>query len=124
MIRATRELVEGWRPGEVRQVEADMQSLAVTIVGETLFSTKIGKRAVDEARRSVFVIVKNGVVRALSPGFVEKLPIPANREFDAAIARMRAIVQEVIASWRADGTDHGDLLSMLMSPGTPRPASR
>ncbi|MET9627328.1 cytochrome P450 [Lentzea sp. NPDC006480] len=114
MVRATQELVDGWRPGEVRRIEEDMQSLAVTIVGKALFSTEIGDRAVDEARRSIFVIIKNGIVRSLSPGFVEKLPIPANREFDAAIARMRAIVQEVIASWRADGTDQGDLLSMLM----------
>ncbi|MEU0882949.1 cytochrome P450 [Lentzea sp. NPDC005914] len=114
MVRATRELVDGWRPGEVRRIEEDVQGLAVTIVGEALFSTEIGERAVDEARRSIFVIVKNGIVRALSPGFVEKLPIPANREFDAAIDRMRAIVQEVIASWRVDGTDQGDLLSMLM----------
>ncbi|GAB2866556.1 cytochrome P450 [Lentzea nigeriaca] len=114
MARATRELMDQWRPGEVRRVEADMQGLAVTIVGESLFSTEIGKRAIDEARRSIFVIIKNGIVRALSPGFVEKLPIPANREFDAAIARMRAIVEEVIASWRADETDQGDLLSMLM----------
>jgi cytochrome P450 len=114
MVRATQELVDSWRPGEVRRIEEDMQGLAVTIVGEALFSTEIGERAVDEARRSIFVIIKNGIVRSLSPGFVEKLPIRANREFDAAIARMRAIVQEVIASWRADGTDQGDLLSMLM----------
>jgi cytochrome P450 len=114
MVRATRELVESWRPDEVRRLEEDMQGLAVTIVGEALFSTEIGKRAIDETRRSVFVIIKNGMVRALSPGFVEKLPIPANREFDAAIARMRAIVQEVIAGHRADAVDHGDLLSMLM----------
>ena len=114
MARATRELTERWRPGEVRRIEEDMQGLAVTIVGEALFSTEIGKRAIDEARRSVFVIIKNGVVRALSPGFVEKLPIPANREFDAAIARMGAIVREVIVGWRADGSDQGDVLSMLM----------
>ncbi|MFC3890066.1 cytochrome P450 [Lentzea rhizosphaerae] len=114
MIRATRELVDDWRPDEVRRIEEDMQGLAITIVGEALFSTEIGERAIDEARRSISTIVEKGIVRALSPGFVEKLPIPANREFDAAIARMRAIVQEVIASWRADGTDHGDLLSTLM----------
>lgn len=114
MVRAARELVEGWRPGEVRRIEADMQGVAVTIVGEALFSTEIGRRAIDEARRSVFVIIRNGIVRALSPGFVEKLPIPANREFDEAIARMRAIVHEVIASRRGDDTDHGDLLSTLL----------
>ena len=114
MARAAADLTNRWQPGEVRRVEEDMQGLAVTIVGESLFSTEIGKRAIDEARQSIFVIIKNGIVRVLSPGFVEKLPIPANREFDAAIARMRTIVNEVIASWRADGTDHGDLLSMLM----------
>ena len=114
MVRASRELVEGWRPAEVRRIEQDMQGLAVTIVGESLFSTEIGKRAIDEARRSVFLIVKNGTVRALAPGFFEKLPIPANREFDAAIARMSAIVREVIVGWRADGADQGDVLSMLM----------
>ncbi|GAA3629842.1 cytochrome P450 [Lentzea roselyniae] len=114
MARAARDLVEGWQPGEVRRLEEDMQGLAVTIVGEALFSTEIGERAIDEARRSVFVIIKNGMLRALSPGFVEKLPIPANREFDEAIARMRAIVHEVIESRRDDDIDHGDLLSMLL----------
>src|SRR5687768_16355913 len=78
MTRATHELVDGWRPGEVRRVEDDAQALAITIVGESLFSTEIGKLAIDEARRSVFVIIKNGIVRALSPAFVEKLPIPVN----------------------------------------------
>jgi cytochrome P450 len=114
MLRATLDLLDGWRPGDVRQLEADMQGLAVTIVGEALFSTEIGKKAIAEARRSVFVIIRNGILRALSPGFVEKLPIPANREFDEAIARMRAIVHEVIESRRGDDTDHGDLLSTLL----------
>ena len=115
MVRATRDLVQTWRPGEVRRIEADMQGLAVTIVGEALFSTEIGRKAIDEARRSVFVIIKNGILRALSPGFVEKLPIPANREFDGAISRMRAIVHEVLESRRDDDTDHGDLLSTLLA---------
>ncbi|MFD5824976.1 cytochrome P450 [Lentzea sp. NPDC060358] len=119
MLRATQDLVAGWRPGEVRPLEVDMQGLAVTIVGEALFSTEIGQRAIAEARRSVFVIIRNGIVRALSPGFVEKLPIPANREFDEAVARMRAIVLEVVASRRDDDTDHGDLLSTLLSARDP-----
>lgn len=114
MVRAARELTGTWRRGEVRDLTADMQGLAVTIVGEALFSTEMGKRAIAEVRRSIFVVIKQGMIRALSPSFVEKLPIPGNRQFDEAIERMRAIVLEVIASWRADGTDHGDLLSMLL----------
>ena len=115
MVRAATAATGSWTPGEVRVVEDDMQALAVTVVGEALFSTELGQRAIAEVRRSVFVIIKQGMVRALSPSFVEKLPLPGNREFDRAIARMRAIVLEVIASRRAEGVaDHGDLLSMLL----------
>lgn len=115
MARAATALTSSWTPGEVRVVEDDMQGLAVTIVGEALFSTELGQRVIAEVRRSIFVVIKQGMVRALSPSFVERLPLPANREFDRAVARMRAIVLEVIASRRADGReDHGDLLSMLL----------
>ncbi|MER5264155.1 cytochrome P450 [Actinosynnema sp. NPDC002837] len=115
MVRAATALTRSWKPGEVRVVEDDMQALAVTVVGEALFSTELGQRVIAEVRRSVFVVIKQGMVRALSPSFVEKLPLPGNREFDRAIARMRAIVLEVIASRRAEGVaDHGDLLSMLL----------
>lgn len=114
MVRAATELTSTWQPGEVRVVENDMQSLAVTIVGEALFSTELGKRAIEEVRRSIFVVIKQGMVRALAPSFVEKLPIPGGREFDEAIKRMKAIVLDVVAGWRADGVDHGDLLSMLL----------
>ncbi|HWO63893.1 MAG TPA: cytochrome P450 [Umezawaea sp.] len=114
MVRAAADLVGSWTPGEVRVVEEDMQGLAVTVVGEALFSTEMGARAIEEVRRSVFVVIKQGMVRALSPGFLEKLPIPGNREFDRAVARMRAIVLDVVASRRNEGRDHGDVLSMLL----------
>lgn len=114
MACAAADLTATWRPGQVRVVEEDAQALAVTIVGEALFSTELGKRAIEEVRRSIFVVLKYGMVRALSPSFVEKLPLPGNREFDEAIERMRAIVLDVVHGWRENGTDHGDLLSMLL----------
>ncbi|KJK42223.1 cytochrome P450 [Lentzea aerocolonigenes] len=117
MARAASSLAARWQPGETRTIENDMQELAVTIVGETLFSTEIGHRAVEEVRRSIFTVIQQGMIRALSPSFVEKLPLPGNREFDAAIARMKAVVLQVIEAWRADSTDHGDVLSMLLLAG-------
>ncbi|MFE0025067.1 cytochrome P450 [Amycolatopsis sp. NPDC059021] len=114
MARAAAGLIRTWRPGEVREADHDMQALAVGIVGEALFSTELGKAAIEEARRSIPVIVKYGMIRVLAPTFVEKLPIPANRRFDDAIDRMRAIVLELIEDWRAEQADHGDLLSMLL----------
>jgi cytochrome P450 len=114
MVRAATGLSESWRPGEVRQVDEDMQALAVAIVGETLFSTGLGRPVTEEARRSIPTVLKQGMIRALSPSFVEKLPLPGNRQFDGATERMRAITMELIARRRADQNDHGDLLSMLM----------
>lgn len=115
MVRVTAELTGDWRAGEVRQLDQDLQRLAITVVGETLFATELGKRAIAEARRSIPVVLKAGMIRALSPTFLERVPlIPANRRFDAAIERLRRIVLEVIAAWRSDGRDRGDLLSMLM----------
>ena len=114
MVRVTAELIGSWQAGEVRQIDHDMQRLAVRNVGETLFSTKLGRQAIAEAHRSIPIVIKEGMIRALSPPFVEKLPIPGNRRFDAAISRMRTIVLEVIAESRARGTDQHDLLSMLL----------
>ncbi|MFD4670774.1 cytochrome P450 [Lentzea sp. NPDC058450] len=114
MARAAAALAARWEPGEIRVIENDMQELAVTVVGETLFSAEIGRHAVEEVRRSVFTIIQQGMIRALTPTFVEKLPLPGNREFDAAIARMKSVVLQVIESWRADATDHGDVLSMIL----------
>lgn len=114
MAHAVAELAATWRPGQVRVVEEDTQALAVTIVGQVLFSTEMGTRATEEVRRSIFIVIKNGMIRALSPSFVEKLPLRGNREFDEAIGRVRAIVLDVVRGWREDDTDHGDLLSMLL----------
>lgn len=114
MARAATELTATWRPGQVRVVEEDAQALAVSIVGEALFSAEMGRRAIEEVRRSIFLVLKYGMIRALSPSLFEKLPLRGNREFDEAIIRMRAIVLDVVRGWREDETDHGDLLSMLL----------
>ncbi|MGM1059233.1 cytochrome P450 [Saccharothrix sp. Mg75] len=114
MARAAADLTAAWRPGQVRAVEEDTQALAVTVVGEALFSTEMGQRAVEEVRRSIFTVLKHGMVRAVAPSFVEKLPLRGNREFDAATGRLRSIVLDVVRGWREAGTDRGDLLSVLL----------
>ncbi|QFZ17819.1 cytochrome P450 [Saccharothrix syringae] len=114
MARAAADLTATWRPGQVRVVEEDAQALAVTVVGEALFSTELGRPVIDEVRRSIFTVLRHGMVRVLSPSFVEKLPLPGNREFDEAIGRIRAIVLDVVRGWREEGVDRGDLLSTLL----------
>lgn len=114
MVRAAEDLTAGWSPGEVRQVDHDMQAVATTVVGEALFTAGLGGAAIAEARRSIPDVIRYGMLRVVSPGFVEKLPIAANRRFDGATARMRAIVDDLVARRRAEGSDRGDLLSALL----------
>ncbi|MFC4858115.1 cytochrome P450 [Actinophytocola glycyrrhizae] len=108
-------LSASWRPGERREINEDMQALAVTIVGEALFGTEFGRPAIEEARRSIPIVIRHGMVRALSPAFVGPLLVRGNRRFGGAVHRMRAVVGEVVTGWRAAGLDRGDLLSMLLS---------
>ncbi|NUS73539.1 MAG: cytochrome P450, partial [Corynebacteriales bacterium] len=42
------------------------------------------------------------------------LPLPANRRFDAANDELRRVIDEIIAQYRSEGLDHGDLVSMLL----------
>ncbi|MGW5721029.1 cytochrome P450 [Amycolatopsis sp. NPDC003865] len=108
------ELASSWRPGEVVQFDKRMQDLVLTIAGQTLFSTALGDEALSEIRRSIPIMLKYVLIRAFSPKFVEKLPIPANRQFDAAAARLREVIGETVITARKEGADHGDLLSMLL----------
>lgn len=114
MVDAASGAAAAWHADQVVEVYQAMQQLAVTVLGRTLFPTELGAAAIAEAQRSVPILVKQVMVRALSPGFLSALPIPGNRAFDAAIARFRTAVTEVITAARADGGDHGDLLSMLL----------
>ncbi|WP_447001848.1 hypothetical protein ACRAKI_19010 [Saccharothrix isguenensis] len=63
-----------------------MQDLSISVVGRTLFSADFGPVAGAEIRTHTPTSIRLGVVRALSPAGLEKLPIPAKRRFDRAVA--------------------------------------
>ena len=108
MTKLADELTSSWHPGEVVEFDRRMQDLVLTVAGQTLFSTALGDEALAEIQRSIPIMLKYVLIRAFSPKFVEKLPIPPNRKFDAAAARLRDVAA------REQGADHGDLLSMLL----------
>lgn len=109
------ELREQWHDGQRLEFDAVMQDFVLTVAGRTLFSAELGQEVLAEIKRSIPIMLRHVLVRAFSPGFVEKLPIRANREFDAAAARLRRIIPEVVVGAREAGTDHGDLLSALLA---------
>ncbi|MEU7281069.1 cytochrome P450 [Streptomyces sp. NPDC045431] len=116
MSSRARALAESWTPGQRLAVEQVMGEFAIETLAATMFSTDIGRRAVEAVRRNLPVILKNMLIRAASPTFLDRLPVRANRDFDAASASMRQVIDDVIASTRrAGGTDQPDLLSVLLA---------
>jgi cytochrome P450 len=114
MVGAARRLLDEWRPGQTRDIHADMMRLTLDIVTETLFSSKVSERA-GQVGRALEVILKffAGPV-ALFP-WLQWLPTPGNRRYRRALRELDSILQEVIAGRRAGGPGPEDLLTRLLN---------
>jgi cytochrome P450 len=119
MSRLVAARADAWQPGRCIAVDAEMQGLALAIVAQTLFSSDLGRDAAAEFERSVPILTEGAFKRAVSPGLLEKLPTPGNRRFDAAVTRVRAVVENAIEAYLAHGVGHGDLLADLLTARDP-----
>ncbi|MFJ3928759.1 MULTISPECIES: cytochrome P450 [unclassified Streptomyces] len=116
MSTNARALADSWSPGQEVELEQAMAQYAIETLATTLFSTDMGLPAVVAIRENLPVVLKNLLVRAASPKFLDRFPIRSNREFDAAAATLRRVIDEVVAETRSSGgTGHNDLLSVLLA---------
>ncbi|MFC5802609.1 cytochrome P450 [Streptomyces formicae] len=112
---ATQARMERWRPGIALRVEHETAELALTAVTESLFSAGLTPDAVTEVRRTLPAVVRGIGRRSFTPvEMLYRLPTPGNRRFTAAVDRLHACVDKIIAEYRTAGADRGDLLSLLL----------
>jgi cytochrome P450 len=104
-----------FRDGETLAFDVEMHALTLAIAGRTLF----GEDMADEAAEIGSALTD---VLTLFPRFalpwaraLQRLPLPSNRRFERAKARLDATVYRIIRLRRQSGRDQGDLLSMLMA---------
>lgn len=110
------ELAGSWKPGQQFDADKVLADFAINTLAATMFSADIGRPAVEAVRETVPVLLKYMLLRAVSPQILDRLPIPSNRKFDAASARLRGVIDEVVAATRRHGdTDQPDLLTMLLA---------
>lgn len=110
IARQAEEAVSRWQAGPI-DFRQRMHELSTDIVTEALFSTDL--TAVQKAKvESALPAVLTGFIqRALYPHPVfEKLPLPMNRRFDAAVRDLRAVVDDIVAHAGPDGTNVVSLL--------------
>ena len=108
--------ISAWPAGETFAFDREMRSITLTVLTRTLLSSDIGSEAVDEIERLLRVLLSELVARGITanvPG-LGWVPTRSNRRFAAASRRLSALLTGIIDGYRAAGTDHGDLISILM----------
>jgi cytochrome P450 len=107
-------LRERWRDGATLDISEEMMGLTLAIVGKTLFDADVVSDSKDVgAALNVAMDLFNTITIPFF-NLLQKLPLPQVRRFDAARAKLDAIIYRLIEERRAAGEDRGDLLSMLL----------
>ncbi|MFP3989865.1 cytochrome P450 [Streptomyces sp. E11-3] len=115
MAQQADEMAASWTAGQELSIVTEMRGFTLSSVAKMIFSGDLGRPAVAEVQRSLPVILEGMLVRAVIPKALDRLPIPLNRRFDTAAARLRRIIDQVIVEYRAEQADRQDLLSLLLS---------
>jgi pentalenene oxygenase len=112
-------MTAAWSDGEVVDMLAETLRLATQTVMATMFSGTLAPHVRDRALADVTVVVTGLYRQMLAPPLVNRLPTPGNRRYGRAHARLRELMAHIVAERRIDGTDHGDLVSAMLSARLP-----
>ena len=110
-----------WADGQRIDLAADMAVLTLTIVGRALFGSDLRAEA-GEVGDALAEMVRQ-FRRTVVPGtqVLDRLPLASNRRGAAAVARLDAVVERLIARRQgaadASGGAGGDVLSVLLATG-------
>jgi cytochrome P450 len=115
MVRRAEEATDRWRDGAEIDAHAEMASLTLAIVGETLFGADVD--AETSARVTAALTETLSMFdRVYSPVFrlLVRLPTPTMRRYRRVETDLNDVIGDLIARRRAEGTDGDDLLSLLL----------
>jgi cytochrome P450 len=103
-----------WRDGATLDIAGEMMRLTLAVVGKTLFDADVESDADEVGRSMAEVMALFGYLMLPFSEYLEKLPLPPQRRFRRARARLDAIIYRIIEERRRSGADRGDLLSTLL----------
>ena len=116
MATRARAMADAWQSGQTIAVDEELAEFSVATLAETMFSAEISRPAAEAVRRDVPILLKNALVRAVTPRLLDRIPVPANRRFDTAATRLRKVIDDVIAISHQQGDpDCDDLLTTLLA---------
>ncbi len=114
MTEYTARLRDHWRDGDTLDMSQAMMHLTLCIAGKTLFDTDVEAEAVaiGDAMNVLMQYSTRGSLPLVN--LIMKLPLPSVRRMRRAEAFLDDTIYRMIRERRAQGTDSGDLLSMLL----------
>ncbi|MFD9543892.1 cytochrome P450 [Streptomyces sp. NPDC060022] len=110
-------LAASWQPGQHIAVEKSMDALAFDILTRTMFAGPVDPDILPTIQTWLSRRI-GAMQQTLSPmpRWIQSLPIPGRAPFQPeTIAPLHHALDRLTASYRADGADHNDLLTLLMN---------
>lgn len=117
MCEVTTQILDRWQPGVEMDVASEMDNLALIIEGRTLFSMDFS--GTEHALSDAVTVVTQTMNDAFRIAFAQ-LPfdvpgIGYGGSVRRAIARIKTILEEIIARHQLEEIDAGDIVSMLVA---------
>ncbi len=117
MSRYTLDMVEQWQDGDVLAIGRELTQLTLRIIAKTMYDVDLVEQVAEIGRlmQSLSQAVETQLKTVGSTFIPTWVPTASNRQLQRALDGIQAILAEIIAKRKADGRDHGDLLSMLLA---------
>jgi len=103
-----------WTDGATVDMHTEMMRLTLGIVAKTLFDADVDSEAAEIGSAMTAAFESFNYAMLPFTEYLDRLPIPAVRRFNAARDRLDSTIYRMIRERRASGEDRGDLLSMLL----------
>ncbi|MHA5047802.1 cytochrome P450 [Streptomyces sp. SD15] len=101
MIEHVRAATAAWTPGTPRETYEDMNDLTLSTFLVALFGSGLPSHVEEEFTSLMPTIMRGTIRQTILPGWVTKLPLPANRAHERHVARLRALIDQAIDHHRA-----------------------
>ncbi|MFB9461856.1 bifunctional albaflavenone monooxygenase/terpene synthase [Streptomyces cinereospinus] len=109
-------LTTRWRPGETVDCTSESFRVAVRIAARCLLRGPSMDERAERLCRALATVFRGMYQRMVIPlGPLYRLPLPANRRFNRALADLHLLVDEIVAERRASGRKPNDLLTALLA---------
>ncbi|WP_329337322.1 cytochrome P450 [Streptomyces sp. NBC_01352] len=108
-------LTERWKPGETVDCTSESFRIAVRIAARCLLRGDFMDERAERLCVALATVFRGMYRRMVIPaGPLYRLPLPANRQFNRALADLHLLVDEIVAERRESGQKPDDLLTALL----------